>query len=168
MKWYISVIVGIICALILYYGLIPVFVWLFASSQDSSILKDALNKMVPNDYTIEDVISDDLFITSWDLNNRSPRFFSKWAYNNLKEPDFYHHLSLLDMTWASANTPYYFKPASINNGNSSTEYNQDIYISGDNIAVSPALLSYLYANERKSVKQEDIRVVSIGATNEEA
>lgn len=74
------------------------------------------------------------------------------------------------MTWASANTPYYFKPAVIPNLNntSEAEYQNDIYISGDNIAVSPALLSYLYANERKGVKQEDIRVVSIGATNEEA
>lgn len=87
MKWYISVIIGIISALVLYYGLIPVIVWLFISSQESSVLKGALN-FIPDNLTILDVISDDLFITAWDLNNRSPRFFSKWSYNNLNEPDF--------------------------------------------------------------------------------
>jgi hypothetical protein len=46
------------------------------------------------------------------------------------------------MTWASANTPYYFKPAVIKD---------DVYISGDNVAVSPAMYAYFYANERKNV-----------------
>ena len=63
------------------------------------------------------------------------------------------------MVWASANTPYYFKPAVIK-GN--------VYISGDSIAISPAMYAYFHANERLGVKQEDIRVVSIGAINEEA
>jgi hypothetical protein len=46
------------------------------------------------------------------------------------------------MTWASANTPYYFKPAVIND---------NVYISGDNMAISPALFSYYYANEKKGI-----------------
>jgi len=66
-------------------------------------------------------------------------------------------MSLSDMTWASANTPYYFKPAVIN-GN--------VYISGDNLAMSPAMFAYHYADEKKSIPNKDIRIVSIGATNE--
>lgn len=61
------------------------------------------------------------------------------------------------MTLASAATPYYFQPATIG-GN--------LYISGDNIAKSPALFAYMYANERAGQKNEDIRVVAVGSTDE--
>ena len=68
-------------------------------------------------------------------------------------------MTLGEMVWASANTPYYFKPAVIKG---------DVYISGDSIAISPAMYAYFYANERLGAKQDDIRVVSIGSIVEEA
>ena len=98
-----------------------------------------------------------MLITAWDLNNRSPRFFTKDNYDLYKEANFNHHLSLAEMTYASANTPYYFQPAVIKD---------EVYISGDNMAISPALFSYYYANERKKIPQKDIRIVSVGSTNE--
>lgn len=58
------------------------------------------------------------------------------------------------MVLASSVTPYYFRPAKIN-GN--------FYISGDNVAMSPAMFAYYYA---KQLKKEGLRVVSIGSTNE--
>jgi len=61
------------------------------------------------------------------------------------------------MTWLSANTPYYFKPALID-GN--------VYISGDNVAISPAMFAFYYANETKGIAAERIRIISVGATNE--
>ena len=66
-------------------------------------------------------------------------------------------MTLGQMTLASAVTPYYFKPATIGG---------DLYISGDNIARSPALFAYMYANERMGKKDEDIRVVAVGSTTE--
>lgn len=68
-------------------------------------------------------------------------------------------MSLLDMVYASATTQFYFKPAVIND---------NVYLSGSNIARSPALFAYLLANEKNGIKQEDINIVSIGATNEES
>ena len=85
------------------------------------------------------------------------------------------------MTWVSANTPYYFKPAVIENPSTATYYNasgeftqesvsdpipSDTYISGDSIALSPALYSYYYAVNNLNKSPSDIRVVSVGATNE--
>jgi len=87
----------------------------------------------------------ELFLTSWDLNNRSPRFFSKWSYDNVgqvegrSEDKYDHHINLLNMTLATSATPFYFSPAMING---------HFYISGDNIAMSPAMYAYFYANER--------------------
>lgn len=68
-------------------------------------------------------------------------------------------MSLGNMTYATANTPYYFSPAKIN-GN--------LYISGDSIALSPAMFAFLHAKEKKGIHTEDIRVVSIGSINEES
>ena len=65
-------------------------------------------------------------------------------------------MSLLDMTWASANTPMYFEPAKIE---------RNYYISGDNAARSPAMFSYLHAF---LANNRDIRIVSVGSTNEKA
>ena len=73
--------IGLTMFMIFYYGVIPSVVYLFASSQESSVLKSALVKpaFIPDNASIQDAITDDLFITAWDLNNRSPRFFSKWS-----------------------------------------------------------------------------------------
>jgi len=39
--------------------------------------------MIKKDSSIEDVVSDDLLLTAWDLSHRSPRFFTKWSYKNI-------------------------------------------------------------------------------------
>jgi hypothetical protein len=39
-------------------------------------MKDALH-WIPEASSIQDVVTDELLITAWDLNNRSPRFFTK-------------------------------------------------------------------------------------------
>lgn len=93
-------------------------------------------------------------VTAWDLNNRSPRFFSKHTYGKFTETELDHNLTLSEMVLASAVTPYYFRPAEIN-GN--------FYISGDNVAMSPAMFAYYLAKE---LDQQEIRVLSVGATNE--
>lgn len=61
------------------------------------------------------------------------------------------------MVLASAATPLYFTPA---------EIDDDFYISGENVALSPAMFAYYYAVEKKGIAQNDIKVVSIGAVNE--
>ena len=84
------------------------------STHDSTELRTALNKAIDfKELTIHDTITS-LFMTSWDLNNRTPRFFSKWAYDELNESDSYNHtMNLEDMVMATAATPFYFTPAKI-------------------------------------------------------
>ena len=96
-------------------------------------------------------------VTAWDINNRSPRFFSQKTYEQFKGDEndtLEHDLTLLDMVTASGATPYYFKPFNVG---------KNFYISGDNVAMSPAMFAYYLA---KDLGKEDIRVVSVGATNE--
>lgn len=93
-------------------------------------------------------------MTAWDINNRSPRFFSKKTFGKFTQKELDHNLTLSDMITASAVTPYYFTPA---------EFNGNYYISGDNVAMSPAMFAYYLAQD---LGEENIRVVSVGATNE--
>jgi len=153
-----AAVVGFVMYFFWKYCVISMIYWLFVGLQESSKLKNALKPLIPADASVQDIVTNDVMITAWDINNRTPRFYSKWYQKNEQEPKFNHNMPLIDMVWTSAVTQYYFKPAVVDG---------DVYVSGSNVAKSPALYSYLYANEKLGVKQEDIRVVAIGSTKEE-
>lgn len=75
------------------------------------------------------------------------------------------NLELFDMMFASATTPVYFKPATIPNNPKG-----NLYVSGDSVALSPAMFAMLYANEKKDppVDIQDINIVSIGNINDKS
>jgi patatin-like phospholipase/acyl hydrolase len=125
-------------------------------------LEKALNdsKLIPTNYSIMDALVP-TFITAWAINDRTPRFFSQFSFTNWREPKFNHEMSLNDMVLASAATPYYFKPAMVTGHKSP-------FISGDNVAQSPALYAMLNDIQNLDVDKKDIRIVSIGAINEES
>lgn len=60
------------------------------------------------------------------------------------------------MTLASMSAPEYFEPATINS---------NVYISGDNVAKSPAFFAYQFI--KKQTASKNVRVVSIGSVAEE-
>jgi len=145
--------------IIICHFLVPAIIfYMFSLKEAVELGKTIVNEdFIRSGINIKDIVSDDLFLTAWDLNDRNPRFFNQWSAINEGQEGFNQNLTVGEMTWASANTPKYFKPVSIKG---------DDYISGDNIASNPALFAYMYANERKG--ETDIRVVSIGSINTEA
>lgn len=66
--------------------------------------------------------------------------------------------SLLKTTYFSACNPMYFKPC--NEG-------QNIFLSGNNAAESPAMLAFLMAKE-KGIPESEIEIVSIGSISQRA
>ena len=117
-KWIALVISFTLVWVSVYYAIIPAVSFLFLSTKESSELKDILLKIIPETAQIDtDIIPNkDLFVIAWDLNNRTPRFFSKESYEKYtkeKDATVNHHLSLSEMVLASAVTPYYFRPAEI-------------------------------------------------------
>ena len=148
MKWVLSLLTLLISTIITLKVIIPFINYFFCSQNDSGLLKYELKLkpgftdnvgFIPEDLEIADTVEGTtLQLLAWDVNARSPRLFTEWAYNNIGETDqkVDSTMKLLDMTWASANTPLYFTPASIEG-----EY----YISGDNSARSPAMFSYMHA-----------------------
>lgn len=159
-KYWIAALFLVIDFALFFWVLIPIINYLLNNLRDPSVLKAALDgsKLIPDNFSIQDAIGS-IFITAWAINDRTPRFFSKFSNKNWNYPLFNHTMTFNNMVLASAATPYYFKPVMIP-GHVSP------FISGDNVAQSPALYAMLNAIQNdKKIPQEDIRVVSIGSIN---
>ena len=148
--------IGLILSLLFWFVALQGLQFMYNGLKDPQDLRAQL-AMIPEDAQINDTLATDMLITAWDYNNRSPRFFTKVTSSRLTDPELNHNLPLKDMTWASASTQYYFRPSVI--GNST-------FMSGDNVAQSPAMFAFYYANEIRNVSLNDIRVVSVGSTRE--
>ena len=164
-KW-VALLFSTILVVLICYGVITFMVFLFSSNRLISELEKEIitDKYIPAGANIIDGLAKynkdkdlDMLLISWDVNNRTPRLFSRWSYQNVKEAKNTHHLPLGQMTVASAATPLYFLPA---------KYDDHYYISGENVASSPAMFAYLTAVEKNNVNKGDIRVVSVGSTNQ--
>lgn len=99
-KYYAGTISSVITYSLWRFYLIPFVYYLFHGLKESSVLRDSLNQFIPETVSVQDIITDEVMITAWDINNRTPRFFSKWYQKNDKD----HDMSFLDMVWASAST----------------------------------------------------------------
>jgi len=52
----------------------------FFSTKDISVLQKEINTLIPQGTSVNDIQDiDDFMLLSWDVNQRTPRFFSKWA-----------------------------------------------------------------------------------------
>jgi hypothetical protein len=69
-------------------------------------------------------------------------------------------MSMLEMTVASASTPDFFLPFEKTIGK-----DKQFFISGDNIAASPAMFAFMNAVEKRGKDPSNIRMVSVGSTN---
>jgi hypothetical protein len=61
-------------------ALFPAFFYGVADLTSSKTLATSLSKLIPAGIKISDLaVGLEVFLTAWDLNNRTPRFFSKFA-----------------------------------------------------------------------------------------
>jgi len=162
LRWFILILFSSIFAVSFYVGVLPLINFFLYGIKDSSEMEQYLmnDDMIPLSTSIQDAITDEVMITAWDYNNRSPRFFTKAnakLYTQWTTEHYNHDMTLGQMALASASTPYYLRPAEIKG---------ETYVSGDYLAQSPAMFAYLYANQRLGKDLSKMRVLRIGATNE--
>jgi hypothetical protein len=115
-KWWALFITSITLISIFWYAICPTLDDMFTETRPSEVLKDSLKKakLVPENYSIQDVLTKDLYLTAWDFGNRTPRFFNKVSHViDIIDPEFNHNMTLDNMVLASANTPNYFYPVEI-------------------------------------------------------
>lgn len=76
-KWY-GLTVAAVISLYLSFKIIVHIQYAVIELKDPQTIYDKLD-WIPDDLTIDQIASEDAFITAWDINNRSPRFFNKWS-----------------------------------------------------------------------------------------
>jgi len=117
------------------------------------------NDFTPKNYDLNNVLGDEVLFTAWDINHRTPRFFTKWAKKNIKNDKTQDYsLSLDQMTLASAAIPLYFYPYE-------HKKTGNLYSSGVGIAESPSMFALQHAIERLKKDPKTIRLVNVGNIN---
>ena len=101
-KWY-GLIAAAVLSLIISYNIIVKIQYAVIELKDPKTIMEKLN-FIPEDLTIDQIVSEDAFITAWDINNRSPRFFNKWSAKPAKEgePKNNHTMKFKQMILASS------------------------------------------------------------------
>ena len=104
--------IWLIVIIALYKGIVPLFYNIYYGLHREGELREALKPYFNHDIMVSESITDDIMITAWNYNERRPTFFTK---KNCKyEIDsVLPILDTLDAAVASASTPYYFRPATI-------------------------------------------------------
>ena len=151
-KWYWLLITGFVTGLLLYVAIIPGIEFSFVKTSDSATLKEKIQFIPATNF--DDVIVDNFLIPAWDVVERKPWLYTKTA-KTIEGAE--QGVTLDQAALRSAVNPVYYRPLAAGD---------KTFISGNNIAASPALLSFLEATEGGSAQLKDINhVVSIGAVN---
>lgn len=155
---YVALIISSIITIGFSYGIMRLAFYITNSNKPIDQLEAAIigPDFIPADLTIDEIVANDTMIISWDVNDRTPRFFSKWSAANLRDENNNHNMPVSKMTMASAATPTFFMPFT---------HDGKYFISGENVASSPALFAYMDAVDKQNVDQRKVRVVSVGSTN---
>ncbi|CDW84799.1 patatin [Stylonychia lemnae] len=145
-KWIVMIVGGFVFA-VLGWVLMPYIFMLTKSSYDRSGIEEICKEMFGN-VKIEDALTNEVNIISYEYNSHQPRIFSK--FSAARSPGNFS-VGLSNASQASSAAPIYFDPKVIGD---------QVLIDGGVIANNPAFYSYLhskYANNQKKV-----RVISVG------
>lgn len=151
-KWYCLFFVSFFVGILLYFVFIPLFNFIAVQSKPNQELVDALKEYVPS-IPLAQASTDDSLLVSWDMNNLDPYLMSKKTIKN--RPEYSGFDDLQKATFISAVNPLYFLPYKVPETNT-------LFISGNNVHESPAMLAFLHATEQgQSV--DNIQVISVGS-----
>lgn len=78
------------------WGLVRLAFYATDSNRNIEELKAAIirDDFIPESLTIDDIVSDDQMLIAWDVNARTPRYFSKWTASNLNDDDNNHDMKV--------------------------------------------------------------------------
>lgn len=160
----------LVMGLLQYYVFIPYFKFKYLNLQSNQVLFDYLD-FLPDDIPLEKALSKEILLTSWDFNNRMPYTMTKSNMKNLKMMRGID--SLKKAVFLSACNPSYFIPCQLKDAKNKEDKlkkigkitdigSEKVFISGDAMAVSPALLAYLNSIEN-GIDPAELQVVSVGS-----
>mmetsp|Transcript_17256 Transcript_17256/g.16462 ORF Transcript_17256/g.16462 Transcript_17256/m.16462 type:complete len:243 (+) Transcript_17256:707-1435(+) len=110
------------------------------------------------DASIRDALTEEILITSFEYQSRTPVLFTKHYADIIQEYD--HHLT--NATQSSSAAPVYFPPKILED----KEGNELIMLDGGIYANDPALFAYMHA--KFNLHKKKIRIISVGTGTTEA
>jgi hypothetical protein len=68
-KWWALFTTALVLISVFWYAIIPEIDYMFTETKSSIVLKDSLDKanLIPKNYSIQDVLTKDLYLTAWDF-----------------------------------------------------------------------------------------------------
>lgn len=93
------------------YTVIALINFLFYSNNRASVLQPHINEWIPENFSVNDVLTHEVFYPAWNINTKTPIFFSKITNQKYKDTEKVYDISLRDMVWASATNPNFFGSA---------------------------------------------------------
>lgn len=76
LKWYAMLFATLLMGFLQYFIFIPYFKFKFMKLEDNKYLFDHLSEFIP-DIPLQDALTSEILLTSWDFNNRMPYTMTK-------------------------------------------------------------------------------------------
>ena len=154
------VLAGVITFFLSEYTIIALINFLFYSNNHAKVLQPHINEWIPDNFSVNDVLTHEVLYPAWNINTKRPIFFSKITNEKYKDTEKVYDIPLRDMVWASATNPNFFGSATISySGNSAG----DNFFGGNTVASNPSLYSNFLSTNYRDINPEKIRIVSIGS-----
>lgn len=115
-KWYVALYSGLVTFFLFFLVLFPLAYDGVAGTPANDVLRAAVigPEMIPAGLAPSSTLAGkDYFLTAWDLDNRTPRFFTKASAKAWTNHTFSNDLDVGEMVLASMSAIEYFEPASL-------------------------------------------------------
>lgn len=159
LKYCITVLTFFLCV---YFSQSTIIHWVsYFQSSDHTVLQDRIDTLIPSDMKVDDALTQDILLPTWNVEERKPTLFSRLMNERHQQTEY--QLPLREMVFASASDPVYFDAANLSYKNSLGEDVHRQFIGGSCIAENPAMYSYLFASDFAKVPPSKITVTTVGA-----
>ena len=86
---------------------------MFYSNTNSDVLYDIIKHWYPDNFTLNDILTEEILIPAWNNGSKKPVFFSKYAYEKYTDQKMYK-VPFANITLASSVNYNFFTPANLN------------------------------------------------------
>lgn len=141
-----------------YNSIIPFAEKLFISK--STNLKDFQLRLIPEDFKLEDVLTEDVMFPAWNFETEVPYLFSK--VGRMKNPNSEYQVNVGDMVFASQSNPVFFGDGRIDWVDEDGKKRTSNFFGGNTVAISPAMYAVFQSIEHRKIPQEKLNMISVG------
>lgn len=143
------------------FGILPLIGFLFYPNIKSAVLNERLSDFIPNGFSLDDILTNDVMFPAWDINNAEPVFLSNVGKEQKSKSSCYH-MSFENMVLASAANPNYFTSADID-WTYDKETMKHSFFGGNTVSASPGLYAQFFTKNFKKIPTSKTNILTVGS-----